>query len=389
MIAALLAHHTKHKNSAATMRSQRGSIQMKILVIDDDKLIRESIQDILHGAGYDVILATGAQEGLACAFSDSPDLILCDVKMPGITGFDVVKTLRADQRTCAVPIILMTGYAEDFTIREAMDLGGDDFITKPYTSQTIVNAVKARLSRIKSYEKKAEEKIGHFIDRISIVIPHELRTPLASIIGYSDYLLRYHDAIPKEEMLEVLRVMFLAGKDLHDTIEKFILYSRLQAYGSDPAKVKELRQKRTMVQPVVNDLINKATYLWERIEDVHLSVEDLVIAIDDHYLSRMIDNLLNNAAKFSPTGTRITLNVVKEDTYAAISVSNFGRGMTETQIQAISVGKQFERERFEQQGLGFGLANVLGIVRLFGGKMSIQSTQGEETIVTVHLPLAK
>jgi DNA-binding response OmpR family regulator len=129
----------------------------QILVIDDDELCRRTVSNMLEQSGYEVSLAEDGQDGLDVALSNPPDLIICDVDMPRLDGFAVVRSLRADAKTEAIPIIFITGLTKEEASRRGGDApGSDDILIKPFTRSSFLSTVKERLARF-GKTRKGEE----------------------------------------------------------------------------------------------------------------------------------------------------------------------------------------------------------------------------------------
>lgn len=131
----------------------------KILIIEDTALLRESIADVLEQEGFEVIHAADGYTGVKMAREHSPDLILCDIVMPGMTGFDVIQLLKSEEGQLSSPFIYITALAERRDFREGMDLGADDYLVKPFTIQELLNAINTRLEKYNSVEKRIKLQI--------------------------------------------------------------------------------------------------------------------------------------------------------------------------------------------------------------------------------------
>ena len=116
----------------------------KILLIDDSEFILESTSTLLMFEGYDVITANGGQEGIDLAKKELPDLIICDVSMPGLSGYDVVTAIRAEATTMTIPFIFLTAFTEKTKMREGMEKGADDYLTKPFTKKELIAAIDSQ-----------------------------------------------------------------------------------------------------------------------------------------------------------------------------------------------------------------------------------------------------
>src|SRR5437868_1423756 len=155
----------------------------RILIIDDEDWLREMVQMALAQRGYDVIQAANGASGVEVAQKELPDLILCDVNMDQMDGYGTLSALRNQPSTAPIPFILMTGLADNAGMRHGMELGADDYLPKPFTTDALYAAVDARLKKSQTVRDEAETKLRHLRDSISLVMPHEMRTPLNGILS--------------------------------------------------------------------------------------------------------------------------------------------------------------------------------------------------------------
>jgi len=141
----------------------------KILVIEDTPDIRALIMEILETRGFQVTCAENGKNGIASAEKEVPDLILCDIQMPEMSGYEVLVKLRQNEKTATIPFIFLTGVADKMQIRHGMELGADDYLTKPFTLQELLAAVTARLET-RATLAKAAAQIGRFTRQHHVVV---------------------------------------------------------------------------------------------------------------------------------------------------------------------------------------------------------------------------
>src|SRR5215831_3841679 len=161
----------------------------KVLVIDDSADVSELIGETLKVNGYNVFVAEDGLEGVHLAQQYLPDLILCDVNMPQLDGYATLTALRQNSSTATIPFIFLTGIADKMNIRQGMELGADDYLTKPFTIAELIATVKARLEKQAAIKRQAERKLEELRGNISLALPHELLTPLTGILGLSSLLM--------------------------------------------------------------------------------------------------------------------------------------------------------------------------------------------------------
>src|SRR6266540_1524174 len=171
----------------------------KILIIDDDSGLREVIRISLEHAGHEVIEADNGALGVQVAAEQLPDLILCDVRMDMMDGYGALAALRQNNDTAAIPFILMTGQADAAGMRQGMELGADDYLSKPFTVSQLLATVEARLKKHQKVREQAERMLADLRANISLALPHELLTPLNGILGFSDILITDHGTLQPDE----------------------------------------------------------------------------------------------------------------------------------------------------------------------------------------------
>ena len=358
----------------------------KILIIEDEVLIQKSIVDYLQIEGYECISANDGIQGIKKAKDDLPDLILCDIKMPGLNGHQVLQDLRDDPKTSTIPFIFLSGImVNKRDLREGMILGADDYLTKPFLPEDLLKSVKTRLEK----HSVLKERMNVLRDSIAYLLPHELQTPIVSVMGYAEMLVEKFSDNSDEEALEFSNAILQAGMRLNKLIKKLIIYQQLVSINSD-SKAKDLSRGITKVDSgLLNKISNKVAEGFKRGDDLQINIQDASVKIPITYFTLLIEELLDNAFKFSEPGTKVTLNAEKDEDYFELKVIDKGRGMTEEQISNIGAYFQFERNKYEQQGTGLGLDLSIKITKIYGGDFKINSTYGKQTEAIVRLPLAE
>jgi len=362
----------------------------KILFIDDDRILRHSVSDFLAASGsYEVVVAKNGLEGVHLAHSDRPDLILCDVMMPQMDGYGVLQKLQEESSTASIPFIFLTAQSDRSSIRHGMELGADDYIAKPFTSVELESAIQARFTKQKTIKTQYEEKMEALRGNILLAMPHELRSPLSVIIGYSDILASDSDLLPPAQVRQLSEAICRSGHRLHHLVENYLIYAQIELLLTQPERIERMRGSAAIVaDEVVSKSVTKQLEGNGRSVQRALSAAHVKISISDINLEKIVEELVDNALKFSPTETAvfITSQVVKNNYH--LCIHNEGRGMTPDQIENIGGYMQFERKIHEQQGSGMGLVIVQRLVELYGGSLHINSVPNRKTAVEVRLPLA-
>ncbi|MGE0456472.1 MAG: response regulator [Vicinamibacteria bacterium] len=160
----------------------------KILVIEDDLDLAQAVAETLREAGYEAETAPDGDSGLQALVRGAPDLVLCDVTLPGLDGYGVLDAIRRQPEGALLPFVFMTGRGGEENLRRGMSSGADDYVTKPFTSQTLLAAVSARLARASAAQGAAEARLDEMRRALSVLLPHELRTPLTTLLGGASFL---------------------------------------------------------------------------------------------------------------------------------------------------------------------------------------------------------
>jgi len=174
----------------------------RILVIDDVEIIRESVQDILEIHDYIVDTAEDGIQGLDKAEKHKPDLIICDVDMPKMNGYQVLERVKENPDLAMVPFIFLTAKTQQYEVREGMDLGADDYISKPFDHMDLINSVEARFRKKSMIDSDVKSQINEIKLKLATTLPHEFKTPLNGIIGPSQLLIDGFEDFSGEELKE-------------------------------------------------------------------------------------------------------------------------------------------------------------------------------------------
>lgn len=361
----------------------------KILIIEDDKNLLGSLADVLRHEGFEIFTASCGEEGLNVLNSVIPDLIICDVMMPGMDGYEVLGVISKNEVFATIPFIFLTARNEKNDQRRAMDMGADDFLNKPFSLDELLTTIDIRLKKNEKVKQASEEKIKNITKSISFSLPHELNTPLSGIIGFSEVLINEAQYLNPEEVKEMAGFINESSLRLKKTIEKYLNYSKLQVLLNDQNERKLLVRREAMISnSFLNAVLNKEKFEKRRLKEVVIDLEESFIKINDDYLALLLSELIDNAIKFSRPNSRILVKGKKGVKNYWITIYDRGRGMSSVQLNEIGAFIQFNREMFEQQGSGLGLAIVKNIVTLFGGTIRFSSEMGLGTTVTLEFELS-
>jgi two-component system, sensor histidine kinase and response regulator len=355
----------------------------RILVIEDEKLLLEEVLDLLGFGDFEAIGAPNGLEGVKLARQELPDLIICDIMMPEMDGFEVLNQLRSNPTTEGIPFIFLTARVDKNDMRRGMDLGADDYLTKPFSHNELFSAINTRLAKqasVRRFTNKAMDELRH---SLLLTLPHELRTPLVGILGYGEFLATEAESFSTEDVSRMARTIVNSAQRLHHLIENYLIYAQIEIIGNDPARASTILGKGFTESPdeVITLEACRIAEHYERPNDLQLDIHGTAVNVSEEHLRKIIGELVDNAFKFSKEGTPVKVGALVGRDTLLISIGDFGRGMTNEQLGQIGAYMQFERKFYEQQGSGLGLIVAKRLVELYGGKFSIESVPQHGTSI--------
>jgi len=361
----------------------------KILIIEDEQSLREDVSELLGYEGFEVSSAENGLLGIQKAKELIPDLIICDVMMPEMDGYQVLSELRTTPKTNQVPFIFLTAKASRSDMRRGMELGADDYLTKPFTHQELLACIYSRLEKHAQMNRAYQQQLNDLRENVIRALPHELRTPLTGILGYAQILM---DDLPNLSQAQIQRIaesIDRSARRLHRLTENYLLYARLEVISRDNARRALFQQGVCHNLDFLTEIAMQKAEEHNRLSDLQMKVENYPLQISSESLQRAFYEIVDNAFKFSSPQTPVIIEGrIKSDEYYLLSVLDKGRGMMPDQIEYVGAYMQFERRLYEQNGLGLGLVLAQRLVDLHEGKFLIESIPDQGTRILLRLRLA-
>ena len=374
---------------------QKGDLNMteaptRILLVEDEPEVRMIAEGILASSGYAVTAAANGAEALASMDAVRPDLILSDIRMPVVDGFQLLQKIRADPVWHQTPFIILSARAESADLRMGMSLGADDYVTKPYRAQDILKTIEIRVQRA----RQVSEAIAGNRRFLTRVLPHELRTPLMGVIGYADLMVDTANegkTLTPAELAEYGRMLQMSGARIFRIVENLLFWSRLERPRDAPGGTgSPWRVDEVVNAGVLRDVGSGVAAQFGRAQDlvVECPVGATVQVVTTGF-EFVAHHLLENAFKCSLPNSSVKIAAAKEAKVLRVSVSDSGRGMTPQQIEWIGNFKKLSGVGSEGHGLGMGLMLASTFARASGGQFAVKAGPGGRGIeVTMSLPLA-
>lgn len=359
----------------------------RVVVIDDDYAMRLSCRQILAKSGYDVEVFEDGAKGVEAVLAQRPDLVVVDLKMPGISGLDVIGRVRAIDPDMVVVVI--TGYPTIGSAVDAIKAGAFDFLPKPFTPDELRVVVKRALGRrrllLESHRLELEREL--LKRRFVTFVSHQLKSPLVAIRQYMDVLLRLEGSPEAaEQRAEWLTRSRRRCDQMVRLIEDWLLLSRTECSElvrrRDPLKLGEILEEIIEASQGMADEAGVSL-------DLALPEGDLMVAGDGGCVSVLFTNLVENAIAYNRPDGRVHVSVRVERGEVCVAVADTGRGISEEYRSLVF--DEFFRVTSEEEpapaGTGLGLPIAKRIVTEMGGRIDLQSEVGVGSTFTVRIPL--
>lgn len=236
------------------------------------------------------------------------------------------------------------------------------------------------------------QRLNEITTNLSMILPHEIRTPINQILGSTKLLKEYVTIIPEEDaqgMKEIISDIDASVNRLRNLSENYIFYSNLVIIANDISKLQQLTKERVLSpQSVIFERCSLAMHHNNRGDNLVINLIDAPIKMNEIFLDKIVEEIMDNAIKFSYPNSKIKINTYIDGNFYVLSVLNYGKGLTKEEINAIQPFLQFERSQNEQQGSGLGLSIVYKIMSIFGGNVKIQSDKDSYFEISLYFRIA-
>lgn len=360
-----------------------------ILVVEDDPHLNMAISETLRSYDFTVESCANGQEALVWLRGHRPDVILCDIMMPQMDGYTLLRHTRADLQLRTLPFIFLTARTSAADQRMAREIGIEDYLTKPVDSDNLVIAIRNALRRQQMMVEEMNRQMDELRNRIVSILQHEFRTPLTFVLGYAELLLEAAtNGVDQEELYASASAILDGGQRLQRLIEGFLMLAELQSTKlreTDLADLNALDLWRAVGQEFHHQLHQANLTLNVREQNSQLMLNGHPELLHEA-LKRMMDNALRYRR---PQSKQIWLSVEYVTPYIGLRLIDEGVGMSPEMVKRFSTPfEQADRDNRTTPGAGIGLAIVNHVARLHGGKLDIDSEVGKGSQVTIWLPAA-
>jgi two-component system sensor histidine kinase/response regulator len=355
---------------------------VNIMIIDDNPMTLMIASKTLENKGYNTSTAESGILAFKQMENRTPSLILLDIMMPEMDGYEVCRKIKAEEKWKDIPVIFLTVLGETEDLVEGFIVGGVDYITKPFKSEELLIRVKNHLELAASKKKIIEMNCTR--DNLYSIIAHDIRTPLAGILQTIDAIEQGYFDPCSQEFKNVMHHLRIRTFDTSSLLTSLLNWAQIQGQSI------EMQFKINNV----GHLIGNCIQLMEPIaSNKNISIvanipNDENVWCDEVSMQTVFRNILSNAIKFTPNNGKINVSVLKSTDSVDISINDTGVGMS-----AEAIRKVFEREEHfttsgteNEQGTGLGLIMVKDFVKKNNGVINVRSNQGLGTTFTISLP---
>ena len=361
----------------------------QILIVEDDVSMARGIRDVLEIAGYKVEITDNGRRALIILETFRPQLIISDIMMPEMDGYELLEKVRSRAEWVTIPFIFLTAKGQRIDIRVGKQLGADDYLVKSVDLDDLLVVVRAKLDRALALNQRTQAEMANLKNSILNTLSHEFRTPLTYITGYVDLL--QEGTWGPEDLQRFLSRIKGGSSRLNKLIEDFLLLVRFetndarQSYDMDK---EPFSNWAAMLGRIFADYQEQADrHKVELVTD--LQPELPLLEAHEDLLDNAFRRLVDNAIRFSkPQGGRVTVKVTSDGKWVVARVIDQGIGIPPAELpKMFDRFHQINREHMEQQGAGIGLAIVKGVIELHKGQIECLSQEGVGSELIVRLPV--
>lgn len=379
-------------DAGESLESKINRSEYKILIVDDVVSNVLLLKILLTNEKFQVCTANNGNMCIEMAKKEHPDLILLDVMMPDISGFDTAVILKKDEETKDIPIIFLTALNTPTDLVHGFQVGASDFLTKPFNKEELVMRVTQQISlvaakRIIEHQNEELRVTLNNRDKMYSVIAHDLRSPMASIRMVLNLVVA--STTPElvgPELYELLDKANRESEEVHDLLDNLLKWTKSQT-----GRLNVVEQDLDL-----NDIIPGVVDIFEIIAQtkrikLNLQGSDthLVVRADNDMLKTVVRNFISNAIKFSPEDSSIDIVVRQEGDYAKVSVRDHGVGIAANRLDSIFRKGETTYGTGGEEGSGLGLLLCQDFAQKNGGMCTVESVEGQGSTFNVLIPLKK
>ena len=360
-----------------------------ILIVDDDPTNVHVLVDVLSNEGFQVSVAMSGDEALVQVERVNPDIILLDIIMPGIDGFETCRRLKANPATSDIPVIFMTALADTANTVTGFEVGGVDYITKPVQHEEVLARMNTQLT-IRKQQRRIQrqnaqlKELNASKDKFFSIISHDLRNPFSGFLSCIHLLEEGVDAWEPDQITEITALLRTSAEHLSALLENLLTWSRVQQGLIDY----HVERCDLHLFAVRNIKLFTPNADHKQISLTHSIPEQTCVSADLNMVDTIMRNLLSNALKFTSSGGTVHLSARRNQQHVEVSVSDTGIGIAAQHLSKLfRIDAKYKRPGTAQEkGTGLGLILCREFVEHHGGRMWVESDVKKGSTFKFTLP---
>jgi two-component system, sensor histidine kinase and response regulator len=361
-----------------------------VLVIEDQPNVRENIVELLGAENFAVLAAENGIEGVHLAQEHHPNLILCDVMMPELDGYDVLSMLRQDPATAMIPFIFLTAKAATKDMRQGMNLGADDYLTKPFTRTELLQAISSRLARQQVFAQHADSELVSLQQSISHSIPSKILDPLDEIARTAEVFIQEAERLSPKDFKEMGQAIHANSQFLQRAFQNFFLYMNLEFLARNAEVLKAIQSADT-IRPgdFIYMVSTQKAKEKGRSKDVKAITANVHLGIATDDLKKIVEESLEFALNMTQAQTAISITTNVTQSTFQYSLQFCLEDLLPELLQKISAKEPLDRPFFEELDPGLGLLIAHRIAELYNGSLTLDYQPNSQFVLTVSFPTKK
>jgi CheY-like chemotaxis protein len=361
----------------------RNIANSQLLIVDDSPENITMISETLKKEGYKIKIATNGQQALKSIKGSLPDLILLDVLMPGLSGYEVCEQIKADPATEEIPVIFLTAESDSESLVKGFTMGAVDYITKPFEPSELLIRVQTHLKL--EWQRKELEKTNAEKDKLFSIVAHDIKNPFTSIITGIELIQPGLNKLENPKLLERINALLTQINSVTEISTNLLQWARSSAKVWIP----------NFQEVNINESVQNAITFYEvqaankQISIVNSVDKTLTASVDKEQFEIIFRNLVSNALKFSKTESEIRITSEQTENSCTVSVTDMGTGMDEEVTKNLFNihNKQTRRGTQNEAGTGLGMLIIKDLIEANNCKFFIESQPDKGTAASVLIPL--
>lgn len=352
-----------------------------IYIIDDNPMNLMLTSNTLEGFGYDAKTALSAEDGFKLLEEQVPSLILLDISMPVMNGYEMCRLIKQNQNWAEIPIIFLTANNQTEDLVEGFNVGGVDYITKPFKREELFVRVSAHLEIAES--RKTIVEMNKSRDKLYSIIAHDIRSPLSGILQTVDAIDQGYFDPTSDDFKEIIHHLKERTQETSTLLNSLLQWTRMQD------KAIQLQPANVFIKAIIKSCVE---LMHQNASDKQIRIEldcadDQLAWCDEVSMHTVFRNLISNAIKFSPIGGLIRISVSSDDVFTKVDIADNGVGMS-----AETIDKIFNQNMHHtttgtknEQGTGLGLMLVKDFIKKNNAMLNVSSVPNEGTVFSIKM----